>query len=65
MGWFEKDLITNFDHWREAYLLQARTEKEEREFIESFFPKLLTYMGVAIIMVVVLVLLIPPRTVQA
>ena len=62
MGWFDKDLITNFGHWQEAFKLQTRAEKEEREFLESFIPKLLTYLGIGLVMVIVLVLLVPKKS---
>jgi|GEM_PF-6353320 len=61
MGWFQKDLITNFSDWREAFNLQTRAEQEEREFIESFIPKLLTYLGVGLVLVMVMVLLVPKK----
>jgi len=63
MGWFEKDLITNFGDWREAFKMQARAEKEEREFMEDFIPKLLTYLGVGLIMIIVMVLILPKKPV--
>lgn len=62
MGWFEKDLITNFSDWQQAFQLQTRAEKEERQFLEDFIPKLLTYLGVGLVMVMVLVLLVPKKS---
>lgn len=62
MGWFEKDLITNWSHWREAFALQTKAEKEEREFISDFIPKMLTYLGVGLVLIMVMVLLVPKKS---
>ncbi len=62
MGWFEKDIITNFGDWRTAFNMQAKAEKEEREFMEAFLPKLLTYLGVGLVLIIVMVLIIPKKS---
>lgn len=61
MGWFETDLITNISDVLNVGDQQIRAEIGQREFLLKFINSILTTVGIGIFVLILFILIIPPK----
>lgn len=61
MGWFETDIVSNIGDYLQANRQNIDAEIGQREFLLKFINSILTTVGIGIFVLVLLIMLLPPK----